>query len=111
MNGLLGKSLSTNGDYVKVYEAPAVGIDFVTINVSIVNTSAGVALVDTAVSSTGAPTVVDHIGWQDEVGADGGTLEFSCHLLSPGEALYVRGNTDELAIRVYGLEKEAPIQP
>jgi hypothetical protein len=105
-NGLLGKSLSIAGEFVKVYQVP-VGVDFATVTAAIINTGSSIAIVDTAISSSTIPGQIDHIGWNDEITADGGSLEYTCYLMSPGESLFVRADSSQVIIRAYGLEKES----
>ena len=89
-NGLLGKAVSQTNTDVTVYEVP-VTAEFATVN--------------TYVTSAANPTTTDLIGFQDELTGVGGSVEFTCMVLSAGEKVVVNANNDECVIRVHGLEK------
>lgn len=105
-NGRLGKVTTVANTWVLVYTAPA-NVEFVTVNANIVNTATTVALVDVAITSAATPAIVDTIGWKDELTNDGGSVEYNCYLMSPGEKLYVRATNANTIVRAHGLEKVA----
>jgi hypothetical protein len=103
-NGLLGKAVSQTNNDVTVYEVP-VTAEFATVTIMVSNTSGSIATVNTYVTSAVNPTTDDLIGFQDELTALGGSVEFTCMVLSAGEKVVVNANNDECVIRVHGLEK------
>ena len=105
-NGLLGKAVSQTGSNVTVYTVP-VGMEFATVTIMVTNTDGGVATINTYVTSAANPTNSDIIGFQDELTALGGSVEYRCMVLSAGEKVVVNANNNECVIRVHGLEKAA----
>jgi len=105
-NGRLGKVTTTANTWMLVYTAPTT-VEFTTINVNIVNTAATLATVDVAITNAATPTVGDTIGWKDVLANDGGSVEYECYLMSPGEKLYVRSTNANTIVRAHGLEKIA----
>ncbi len=103
-NGLLGKAVSQTGSDVTVYTVP-VDVEFATVTIMVTNTGGGIATVNTYVTSAVSPTNTDLIGFQDELTANGGSVEYTCLVLSAGEKVVVNANKDECVIRVHGLEK------
>ena len=105
-NGLLGKAVSQANTDVTVYEVP-VTAEFATVTIMVTNTGGGVATINTYVTSAANPTNSDVIGFQDELTAFGGSVEYTCMVLSAGEKVVVNANNDKCVIRVHGLEKAA----
>ena len=105
-NGLLGKAVSQTNNDVTVYEVP-VTAEFATVTIMVTNTSGSIATVNTYVTSAANPTTADLIGFQDELTGVGGSVEFTCMVLSAGEKVVVNANNNECVIRVHGLEKAA----
>ena len=105
-NGLLGKAVSQNNTNVTVYTVP-VDVEFATVTVMIVNTGGGIAAVNTYVTSAATPTNADLVGYQDELPANGGSVEYTCLVIGTGEKVVVNSNNDNCVIRVHGLEKAA----
>lgn len=105
-NGLLGKAVSQTGSDVTVYSVPA-NVEFATVTIMVTNTGGGIASVNTYVTSAANPTNSDVVGFQDELTAVGGSVEYSCMVLSSGEKVVINANNDQCVIRVHGLEKAA----
>ena len=103
-NGLLGKALSIAGDNVTVYTVPPT-VEFATVTLLVVNTGSVLAKVDSYITADPTPSAIDTIGTQDELTANGGSLEYSCLVMGPGEKLIVKADNAECVIRVHGLEK------
>lgn len=104
-NGRLGVGVSVAGSNVQIYQVPASGVLFSTISINIVNkgTVSGKARVALALNST--PDLADYIEFDTDIAENGGVLERSCKLLSPGERVIVYSDSNDLSIRVEGLEK------
>lgn len=105
-NGLLGKAVSQTNNDVTVYKVP-VTAEFATVTIMVTNTSGSIATVNTYVTSAANPTNSDVVGFQDELTAVGGSVEYSCMVLSSGEKVVINANNDRCVIRVHGLEKAA----
>lgn len=105
-NGLLGKGISQTNTNVTVYTVPAQA-EFATVTIMVANTGGGIATVNTYVTSAVSPTNTDLIGFQDELTANGGSVEYSCMVLSAGEKVVINADNNECVIRVHGLEKAA----
>lgn len=105
-SSLLGKAISVANTYVNVYTVPSTGVEFATVSVNIVNTGPAVANIDVAIATSPVPTIEDVIGWKDEVVNDGGSVEYNCYLMFPGESLYIRSTNSNTVIRAHGLIKE-----
>ena len=105
-NGLLGKAVSQTNNDVTVYEVP-VTAEFATVTIMVTNTSGTIATVSTYVTSATNPTNSDVVGFQDELTAFGGSVEYSCMVLSSGEKVVINANNGQCVIRVHGLEKAA----
>ena len=103
-NGLLGKAVSQTGSDVTVYTVP-VDVEFATVTIMVTNTGGGIAAINTYVTKAANPTNSDIIGFQDELTALGGSVEYSCMVLSTGEKVVVNADNDQCVIRVHGLEK------
>jgi hypothetical protein len=109
-NGKLGKALSQANQWVTLYTVPATGVVFATVNISVVNKDGSIANSDIVITNASNPANIlpeDYIGYQDELLAGGGSVEYLCQLMSPGESVMVRVSNAVSAIRVSGLEKAA----
>ena len=105
-NGLLGKAMSITGNNVTVYTVPGTA-EFATVTVMVINTGSEIAKVNSYVTADASPANIDLIGIQDELSPNGGTLEYSCLVLAPGEKIIINADSAECVIRVHGLEKLA----
>ena len=103
-NGLLGKAMSIAGNNVTVYTVPG-GVEFATVTVMVINTGSEIAKVNSYVTADPAPANIDLIGIQDELTPNGGTLEYSCLVMGPGEKVMINADNGDCVIRVHGLEK------
>ena len=103
-NGLLGKAMSIAGSNVIVYTVPGT-VEFATVTVMVVNTGSSIAKVNSYVTADASPANIDLIGIQDELTPNGGTLEYTCLVLAPGEKVIINADTADCVIRVHGLEK------
>lgn len=107
-NGILGKQMSQNGQYVTVYTAP-VDILFATVSMNLVNMHAtDDAEMRIAITDAATPNPVDHIDFGSIIPRKGGILERTCTVLGPGEKIMVWSDKDTVAMRAYGLE-EVPV--
>jgi hypothetical protein len=105
-NGLLGKAMSIAGSDVTVYTVPATA-EFATVTLFVLNKGTEIATVNSYVTKDASPADIDLIGYMDELTADGGTVEYSCVVLGPGEKVVVKASSGECVVRVHGLEKLA----
>ncbi len=104
-NGRLGVGVSVAGTDVQVYQVPASGVLFSTVSLNIVNRGVAETTVRVALSLNSTPDLADFIEYNTAISENGGVLERSCKLMSPGERIIVHGSTNDLSIRVEGLEK------
>lgn len=105
-NGVLGKTMSVAGTEVIAYTAPA-NLDFATISINLVNQAAADASVKIAVTTSASASPGDYIDFNAVLPADGGGLERTCIVVSPGENVIIESDNSNVAVRVYGLEKLA----
>lgn len=103
-NGLLGKTLTSNGSNVTVYSVPATA-KFATVSLNAVNLGTTVAKLRMAISYSSNPSAVDYLEYGAELTASGGILERTCMVLSPNEKLIIHSDSSEVAVRVFGLEE------
>lgn len=105
-NGVLGKTLSVAGTEVIAYTAPAT-LDFATISINLVNQAVADAVVKVAVTTSASASPADYIDFNSVLPGNGGGLERTCIVVSPGENVIIESDNSNVAIRVYGLEKLA----
>jgi hypothetical protein len=103
-NGVLGKSMSVANTDVVVYTVP-VTAEFATVSIQAVNTGVLDATVRVAIGTSPTPSIGDYIEYDTIIPANGGGLNITCMLCSTTENVIVRANTNDIAIRVFGLEK------
>lgn len=103
-NGVLGKSMSSAGSNVTVYTAPS-GIDFATISITLCNLGGINAAVRLAIGTNVSPSPQDYVEYGAELPANGGILERTCLVVSPNENVIVFADSNDVSIRVFGLEK------
>lgn len=103
-NGYLGKSMSSNGNNVVVYTAPA-NADFVTATINLCNLGAVDSMVRIAVAPGNTPSPQDYIEYGATIPGNGGILERTCLPVSANERVIVYADSPNIAIRVSGLEK------
>ncbi len=102
--GLLGKKMSVANADAIVYTVPQ-GIQFTNLNINIVNTGSTDSKVRVCVSTAAASSAADAIEWDNKIPANGGVLERTCILASPGENIIIFADSSNLAVRVSGLEQ------
>lgn len=104
-NGRLGVAVSLAGSDVQVYQVPTSGVLFSTISINIVNKGTVSGNVNVALSLNATPDLSDYIEYNTNISENGGILERTCKLLSPGERVIIHADTNDFSIRVEGLEK------
>ena len=105
MNGILGKMMTNALAAVSPYQVPA-NVDFTTVNIQMVNSDPiKSATVKVAICTTTAPAVMDYIETGAIIPANGGRLLMTCELMGPGERIVVESTSNNVAVRVTGLEK------
>ncbi len=103
--GRLGTAVSTSGADVDVYQVPGSGVLFTTATVKIVNRGTADSAVRVAIALTSTPGLAEYIEYDTIIAANGGILERGFNLMSPGEHVIVHADSNDLSIRVEGLEK------
>lgn len=106
-NGLLGKAVLVANVPTVVYSVPA-NVEFVTLNISAVNTSTtlgDVASVKVAVSTVNTPNREDYIEYGILLSSNGGVLERTGVICSPGEKIVVSSSISNVAVRIHGIEE------
>ncbi len=103
-NGVLGKSMTVANTVVTLYTVP-VTVDFATVSINLVNQDVVDATVKIAIGTSATPGIVDYIDFNAVLPANGGGLERTCFVVSAGENIFVESNTNNVSVRVYGLEK------
>jgi len=103
-NGVLGKSMTSSGNNVIVYTVPA-GADFSTVSINLCNLGNVDSHVRIAITTSASPSPVDYIEYGAVIPGDGGILERTCMVLSPGENLIVWADSNDISVRAFGLEK------
>lgn len=104
--GALGKAMSIVGA-VTPYTVPTSGVLFATVSVNLVNKGTTDAKVSLSMSTKATPDPQDYIEYQAVIPADGGSLERTCIVMSPGENVIVEADSPLVAIRAYGMEQSA----
>jgi hypothetical protein len=106
-SGLLGKSSTNANNYVTIYTVPNTA-QFSTVNINCLNIDpnniANVRIASTLTPST--PGLSDHIEYNAEIPSNGGILERTSFVMSPGESIAVWSDNSNVMIRVYGLEQD-----
>lgn len=103
--GNLGKSVVSIGTYTKVYEVPST-VAFATIGISIVNNGVVDSRVKIAISNNDNPNVEDFIE-NTILKSEGGILERTGMMVSPGEKILITCDAGIIVSRVYGIEQSA----
>jgi len=105
-NGILGKNMTVAGTNLAIYTVPPTAA-FATISISMVNKGPSDADIKLAIGTSATPDPADYIEFGAVIPANGGGLERTCIVVSPGEIISVESTTANVAVRVYGLEKLA----
>lgn len=103
-NGLLGKQMTVASSYVTPYTVPASGVQYATIFICAVNTGGSAANINVAVTSSATPVASEVISYPP-LEANGGTFEYPCLIVNPGEKVMVYSDSSNVAVRVHGLEQ------
>lgn len=104
-NGALGKTMTVAARQVIPYTVPSAA-EFATISINLVNTNATTdAKVKVAITTSATPSKSDYVDYGTVLAADGGVLERTCIVVSPGENVIIESDSGDVAVRVYGLEK------
>jgi hypothetical protein len=103
-NGLLGNGLTVKNSFINPYNVPA-DIIFATATISLVNTGTTLAKVRVAICMGNVPTRSEYIEYDCELAASGGVLERTCITFSPNEKVMIYSDSDDVAVRVFGLEQ------
>lgn len=103
-NGLLGKQMTVASSYVTPYTVPASGTQYATIFVCAVNTGGTAANINVAVTASASPAASEVIAYPP-LEANGGTFEYPCLIINPGEKVMVYSDSNNVAVRVHGLEQ------
>lgn len=106
MNGELGKMLSTGNAYDVVYSAPAAGVQFSTIGISILNDTNNSATIRIAIStSVGVPSKSEIIQNNLILPANGGAFDLPSIIVNPGEKVEIFSTQPGLNLTVLGIEQ------
>jgi len=106
-SGLLGKAILVANVPTLVYTVP-VNVEFVTLNINIVNTSTTVgdlATVHVAVSTLNVPNREDYVEYGIMLSPNGGVLERTGVICSPGEKIFIESTVANVAVRIHGIEE------
>lgn len=104
-NGLLGTALSSANNNVVAYTVPTTGFQFATLSFTLVNTSSTPAKVKIAIATSSNPTLDQYIEYGAVLAANGGVLERTCIMCSPGEKVILNADNSDVAMRVFGMEQ------
>lgn len=104
-NGLLGKAMAIANNYVKVYEVPSTGVAFSTASYNALNMDTTDVFLKVAITTSETPSPADFVDFNAKIPLNGGIVERSCMVLSPGEKMFFHASSSNVAIRVFGLEK------
>lgn len=102
-NGKLGAVACIANATNVIYTAPS-GINSACVNLNIVNMSTSAVNVNVAITSSATPTTADWIEYGATLAANGGVLERTGLVMSPGEKIVVITPAANQVARVYGYE-------
>lgn len=103
--GKLGGVLTEAATNHVVYEGAVTGLQFASAFILAVNTNSSPAEIDVSVGTSTTPGSIDFINKTVKLDANGGTYEYPCAIVHPGERVIVRSSTAGVAVRVHGLEE------
>ncbi len=106
---LLGKAVTIANTYVSVATVPTTD-NYASITINATNTGSVDATLSIYVSSSATPGSFDIIESNADIIATG-VLERTCILVSPGETIFVMGNTDTVVVRCYGILQSNTLDP
>ena len=101
--GTLGKSIPTANTLMTAYTISANCL-LAEINIAVVNSTAGIATVDIAISTSATPSANEYIAKNYPVEALTGFLEINDQLAFPGELIVIRSDKADTIFRVSGKE-------
>lgn len=105
-NGKLGGGLTTTNTATIFYTVPATA-SYATVSINLVNTNSSAdATIKIAVGTSAAPGLADYIEYGVALPKNG-IYERECLVLSVGEMIVIEGSSNEVAVRIHGLEKPA----
>jgi hypothetical protein len=104
-NGLLGKAMAIANNFVKVYEVPSTGVVFTTASYNALNMDTVDVFLKVAITTSETPSPADFVDFNAKIPQDGGIVERSCMAMSPGEKMFFQASSNNVSIRVHGLEK------
>ena len=102
-NGILGKSVTTAGQFTQLYQAPS-NVQYTVVNLYAVNMADTEATVSFAISLSAQPAQADYVEYTVKIPAKGGTLERTALVISANERVLVTSDNSSVAASVRGLE-------
>lgn len=102
-NGILGKSLTTANQYVKLYTVPS-NVQYSVVNLYAINTSDVEATVTFTIGLSSDPAPVDVVTYTVKIPAKGGEFERTCLVVSANEIVQVKTDSSAVVASVRGLE-------
>lgn len=104
-SGKLGSASVSAASHTTVYQVPALGVSFATVNINLVNTGASAISTRLALGATANPSAADYIEY-NFILQPGEVLERTGQVLSPGERVIVFSDLAGAVVRVHGIEEE-----
>lgn len=101
--GRLAVSALAANTNTSVYTVPS-NCDYVELSVSVLNTNITDATVELALATTGTPNANEYIEKGSVIPANGGVLERTDIVCSPGEIVVVKSSQANVIVRVSGKE-------
>lgn len=101
--GRLGKNALAATTNTTVYTVPAT-VAYAEVSVYALNTSASNATFRLAVSTAATPATADYLEYGAEIPANGGVLERTNIVCSPGELIVAYSSVANVVVRVSGIE-------
>lgn len=102
-NGRLGSGVSVTGTNVVYYTVPN-NVEFATITICVTSRSSNDVTMKLSVGPSTIPNLEDYLEY-DTVLPAYGMLERTCVVVSTGEKVILNANSDDLSIRIHGLEQ------
>ena len=106
-SGLLGKAVLVANVPTIIYPVPA-NVEFVTLNINVVNTSVTIgdtAKVNIAISTLNVPNREDYVEYGVALSSNGGVLERTGVICSPGEKIIITSTVSNVTVRINGIEE------
>lgn len=102
-NGILGKAVTTAGQFIQLYQAPS-NVQYSVINIYAVNMADTEATISFTVCLSAVPAQADYIEYTLKIPAKGGTFERTCLVISANERVLVKSDNSSVVASVRGLE-------